>query len=121
MEARAPYHTPAPNALRNLAQPIAAWLRTQGFTATEHHQYTVLVAHWTGSRGEHFQFTYDWVAGTSPDATCRLQVYQPGEARYDVLFTAQRVRRLRDVRRLLLGNVRYANARTLATLPHPAL
>jgi hypothetical protein len=31
------------------------------------------------------------------------------------------VRRLRDVRLLILGNVRYANARTLATLSHPAL
>lgn len=37
-----------------------------------------------------------------------------------MLFTAQRVRRLKKVS-LLPGNVRYANAHTLATLPQPAL
>ena len=33
----------------------------------------------------------------------------------------QQVCRLREVRLLLTGNVRYANARLLVTLPHPAL
>ena len=37
----------------------------------------------------------------------------------EMLFTAQRVRRLKEVR-LLPGNLRYHNARTLATLPQPA-
>jgi len=49
-----------------------------------------------------------------------LQARWPGRE-LENPFGAQQVRRLRDVRLLLLGNVRYANARTLATLPHPAL
>jgi hypothetical protein len=39
--------------------------------------------------------------------------------RAETLFTAQRVRCLKEGR-LLLGKVRYHNARTLATLPQPA-
>jgi hypothetical protein len=45
-----------------------------------------------------------------------LQVAYPGQAHTEILFAAQQVRRLRDVRLLLLGNVRYANARLLARL-----
>ena len=121
MEDRAPYQTqPAPQGPRNLAAPLAAWLRKQGFTAAEYHGTTV-VAHWTGSRGERFQLDYDWVGGESPDATCRLRVRHAGQSLYDILFTAQKVRRLEDARRLLTGNVCYYNARLLAQLPHPAL
>ncbi len=121
MEARAPYHTPAPKAPRNLAAPIAAWLREQGFIATEqqHDTLATVAAHWIGPIGERYDFTYTWVAGPVPYASCQLRVSWLGLSMQ--LFTAQRVRRLRDVRLLLLGNVRYANARTLATLPHPAL
>jgi len=115
MEARAPYHTAAPQGLRNIAAPLAAWLRGLGFTATEYHQGTTRVAHWAGSRGERFQYDYDWVAGPSPDATCRLRVLHAGKARYETLFTAQRVRRLKEVRLLLTGNVCLHNARLLAS------
>lgn len=41
-----------------------------------------------------------------------MQARWPGQAAEN-LFGSQQVRRLRDVRLLLLGNVRYANARTL--------
>lgn len=121
MEARAPYHAPAPFVPRNLAGPLAAWLRTQGFTALEYCEGTTVVAHWVGPRGEHFQLDYVWVTAPLPQATCRLRVLYAGQALFDSLFTEQRVRRLREARQLLLGNVRYANARLLATrTPSPA-
>lgn len=121
MEERAPYHTLTPKAPRNLAAPIAQWLREQGFTATEQHYDTwaTVAAHWIGPVGERYELTYTWTAGPAPDATCQLQVCWLGMSMS--LFGSQRVRRLKEVRLLLLGNVRYANARTLATLPHPAL
>lgn len=123
MEERAPYHTAAPKGPRNLAEPLAAWLREQGFTATMRQAsptYALLEACWQGSRGERFQLDYTWASGPVPESTCRLQVGYPGQLALEPLFTAQRVRRLKEVRLLLLGNVRYHNARTLATLPHPA-
>ena len=92
MEAPAPYHT-APKGPRDLSVPLAAWLRVQGFTATEQ----------------------------ARSATCWLRVHYPGQPQAETLFTGQHVRRLREERQLLLGNVRYANARTLAKLvPAPA-
>jgi hypothetical protein len=120
MEARAPYHT-APKPPRNLAEPIAAWLREQGFAVIER-QYdgqATVAALWTGPRNEQFQLGYIWVARYA-SATLQLQACWPGQEVQN-LFGSQQVRRLRDVRLLVLGNVRYANARTLATLPHPAL
>ena len=121
MEERAPYHTPAPKVPRNLAAPIATWLREQGF-AVEERQYegmATVAAIWIDSRGEQFQLCYIWTARYA-SATLQLEAYRLGWATQN-LFGAQQVRRLRDVRLLLTGNVRYANARTLATLPHPAL
>jgi len=41
MEERVPYHTPAPKVPRNLATPIATWLRERGFTIRERHYATV--------------------------------------------------------------------------------
>lgn len=121
MEARAPYHTVAPKLPRNLAEPIAAWLREQGFIVTER-QYdgqATVAAIWFGPRGEVFELGYVWVARYA-SATLQLQARWPGQPNEN-LFGSQQVRRLREVRLLLLGNVRYANARLLATLPHPAL
>ena len=121
MEAPAPYHT-APKGPRNLVAPIAAWLRTQGFEATEHpgDEQATLTAIWASPRGERFGVSYLWLpcyGGT----VLTLQVAYPGQTQTEVLFAAQQVRRLRDVRLLLLGNVRYANARLLAgSLPAPA-
>jgi hypothetical protein len=122
MEDRAPYHTLAPKAPRNLAAPLAEWLRTQGFTVTERHYdtMTTVAATWTGVRGDCFELAYLWSAGRCAAATTQLQVRWPGQP-VENLFGAQRVRRLREVRLLLTGNVRYANARLLATLPHPVL
>jgi hypothetical protein len=120
MEARAPYHT-APKPPRNLAEPVAQWLREQGFTATEQQHETMVTveAHWIGPVGDRYELTYTWVTGPVPDATCQMQVTWLGFSLK--LFGAQRVRRLKEVHLLLLGNVRYANARMLATIPHPAL
>jgi len=122
MEDRAPYHTSAPKAPRNLAAPLAEWLRSQGFTVTERHYDTMatVAATWTGLRGDCFELGYVWSSGRCANATIQLQVRWPSREAEN-LFGSQRVRRLRDVRLLLLGNVRYANARLLATLPHPAL
>jgi len=114
MEGQAPYHA-APQGPRNLAAPLAAWLRGQGFTVAEYYGTTV-AAHWEGSRGERFQLDYDWVGGPSPDATCRLGVRYADQTQYETLFTSQKVRRLKEVRLLLLGNLRYHNARLLAGL-----
>ena len=122
MEGRAPYRTTAPKPPRNLATPLAAWLREQGFTVTERHYETMatVAATWTGLRGDCFELAYTWSSGRCAASTSQLQVRWPG-CEAENLFGAQRVRRLREVRLLLTGNVRYANARLLATLPHPAL
>lgn len=124
MENRAPYAMPAaaPRGPRNLTVPLAAWLRTLGFTATEQPYATLstVAAHWLGPRGERIEFSYIRQAGPVPDATCQLQVCWPGQPPAK-LFGAQRVRRLKDVRLLLLGNVHYHNARLLAKpAPSPA-
>lgn len=121
MEERAPYHTAAPKGPRNLAEPIATWLREQGFAVTER-QYegqATVGATWVGPRGDSFELAYIWVARYQ-SATLQLQARWPGQEAQN-LFGSQQVRRLRDVRLLVGGNVRYANARTLATMPHPVL
>lgn len=122
MEGRAPYQLPsAPRGPRNLAVPLAAWLRTQGFTATERAQprFATVEAHWLGPAGERFELTYTWATGPVPEATCRLRVLYAGQAQFETLFTPQQVRRLQEARLLLLRCVRYANARLLAA-PTPA-
>lgn len=124
MEERAPYQPAAPQGPRNLVQGLGEWLRAQGFSASEQRQPTfcLLTAHWISPRFERFELTYAWQAGPAPEATVRLRVlsHQLGPQE-EVLFTAQRVRRLKEVRLLLLGNVRYHNARLLASpAPVPA-
>jgi hypothetical protein len=116
MEDRAAYHTQAPEGPRNLTVPLATWLRTKGFTATERvqSQFATVEAHWLGPMNDRYEFTYTWTAGPEPDATCQLTVYWQGLP--EKLFTAQRVRRLREARLLLTNCVRYANARLLARL-----
>jgi hypothetical protein len=119
MEAPVPYHTEAPKGPRNLATELAAWLRKQRFTATEQQPgpvFASVAAHWLGPSGERFELDYLWTGGHLPEAICRLQVRYPGQVTPEVLFTAQRVRRLREARLLLTSNVRYANARTLKKL-----
>jgi hypothetical protein len=117
MEGRAPYHTPAPKGPRNLAAPLAAWLRKQGFVASEQLLDTLATvrAHWVAVGGERFEFTYTWVVGPVPDATCTLRVLYPSSVWAETLFTAQRVRRLAEARLLINNCVRLANARLLAS------
>jgi len=108
----APAYTP-----RNLAASIAAWLRQQGFTALEQELPATasVAAHWLGPQGERFQLDYAWQAGSAPSATCRLAVHHPDTVFPEMLFTAQKVRRVKDLRQLLLGCVRYVNARLLTS------
>jgi len=111
----------APRGARNLAAPLAGWLRTQGFTAHEQllPVYAAVAAHWVSSAGEYFLLEYEWVAGPTAAATCRLRVLYPGQPQFEPLFTSQKVHRLKKARLLLLNCVRYATARTLATSPTP--
>lgn len=107
---------PAPRGARNLAAPLAGWLRTQGFTAYEQMLplYATVVAHWVGPANEYFLLEYEWVAGPVPVATCRLRVLYAGQPQFEPLFASQKVHRLKEARLLLLNCVRYANARLLA-------
>ncbi|MDO7876025.1 hypothetical protein Q5H93_14875 [Hymenobacter sp. ASUV-10] len=117
MEAPAPY---TPNGPRNLVVDVAAWLRAQGFTAQEQAVpgAATVAAHWHGPQRERFQLTYDWQGGPVPAATCRLTVHYADAVFPETLFTAQQVRRVADVRRLLCNCVRYANARlVMASIP----
>jgi hypothetical protein len=106
----------APRRARNLAAPLAGWLRTQGFTAYEQllPVYAAVAAHWIGPAGEYFLLEYEWVAGPVPAATCRLRVLYASQAQFEPLFASQKVHRLKEVRLLLLNCVRYANARLMA-------
>ena len=117
MEDRAPYHTPAPKGPRNLAPQVAASLRELGFTATEHtHPGAVTVlAYWLGPQQERFELTYAWQSGPAPSATAWLTVRYPGQPQAEALVAPQHIRRLREARQLLLSNVRFANARLLAS------
>ena len=115
MEARAPYASPP--GPRNLAPALGAWLRAQGFTTQEQTRpgFCLLTAHWVSPRFERFELTYTWQAGPNPDATCQLRVLSHQlTLQVEVLFTAQRVRRLREARGLVSNCVRLANARLLA-------
>ena len=122
METPAPYHTDAPKGPRNLTPHVATWLRRLGFTATEQHlpQLATVAAHWVGPSGERFELSYLWQAGPVPDATCQMGVRYPGQVQPEPLFTAQHVRRVKDVRQLVGNCVRLHNARLLARLPAPA-
>jgi hypothetical protein len=118
MEGQDPSNTPAPRGDRDLSAPLAAWLRTQDFIALEraHADFVAVAASWLSPRHDRFELEYIWqrVPDGHAEATCRLRVCYAHEWDFTTLFTAQRVRRLSEARLLLLGNVRYANARTLA-------
>jgi len=111
--------TPAPTPAtgpRNLAAPLAAWLRTQGFTAseTEHPTLSLVEAHWIGPSGERFQLDYRWQQlATGRVVAYRLEVLYAGESTATSLFVGQTVWHLRDARLLLTSNLRYATARQL--------
>lgn len=105
-----------PRGARNLATPLAGWLRTQGFTAHEQllPVYAAVAAYWVGPAGEYFLLEYEWVAGPTAAATCQLRVLYAGQPYFEPLFTFQKVHRFKEVRLLLLNCMRYATARKLA-------
>lgn len=117
MEDPAP-HSAAPRGDRDLSAPLATWLRTQGFETLERALpgFVTVSATWLSSRHDRFELEYTWqlLPAGHAEATCRLRVCYAAEWDFTTLFTAQRVRGLREARLLLLGNVRYASARTLA-------
>ena len=77
---------------RNLAEPIADWLRKQGFTCTVQQMPTLTVVHagWSGPRHEHFELTYIWQVGADATLQLRLISAQPS-LHVEVLLAAQRV------------------------------
>lgn len=102
---QAPEAAPVP-APRNLAPHVAAWLRRLGFTATERTQATTATveAYWQSARGLRFYLDYQW----SPrQATCSLALYYPGVREPVDLVSGQHVRRLKEMRQLLLHDVRF--------------
>ena len=131
MEAPAPYGLPAAPAVpgpRDLGPYVAELLRQLGFQVWEQPSPTpslsLVTGTWTGLTGEQFSFQYAHhhpPQGPVSWAACSMGVLPAGGREPQVCFASTQVRRLKEVRLLLTGNVRYANARTLATLPHPAL
>lgn len=115
MEDQAPY-TPA-GGPRNLAAPLAAWLRTQGWVAVELALPCLhtLSATWHSAQQERFELTYIWQPTPHAEATCRLRVLSYRQLP-ELLFASQHVRRLREARALVGNCVRYANARLVAQL-----
>lgn len=113
--------TPPANGPRNLAPYIGEWLRKIGFTATEQvlPGVTILAAHWDAPGRTRFYLEYTHSSGTLADATCCLWVRKPSGG-LSVLFKNQQVHRLKQLRELLLGNVRYKEARAAASASVPA-
>ena len=109
--------TDTPPGPRNLAAPVAQLLRGLGFEVWEQAAPTasmsLITGWWSGSDGARFVFQY---AHHHPAAAptwwggCSLGVHRPGQAPQDC-FTMTQVRRLREVRLLLLQNECFAQAR----------
>jgi hypothetical protein len=114
--------TPAnlPMGPRNLALPVAAWLRRLGFEVQEQQTLvlTLVTARWYDLPRVHgFQFVYthfhpDWKPHL---AYCSLHLHGAGyPPAGQCLLADTHVKRLREVRFLLLSNMRYAAARQAA-------
>lgn len=118
MEARAPYDSPAVPGPRDLGPHIAQWLRSLGFAVFEQPSPTpsisLVTGTWTGVTGEQFHFQYAHhhpEAGPVAWAGCSMGVLRPGRRVPTVCFATTQVRRLKEVRLLVLGNDQFDAAR----------
>jgi hypothetical protein len=115
---------------RDLGPSVATLLRELGFTVWEQAtaSLTLVTGTWTGLTGEQFSFQYAHhhpAAGPLCWAACNMGALWPGTSTPAVCFASTQVRRLREVRLLLLGNHRFAQARAayllaIATTQVPA-
>jgi hypothetical protein len=101
---------------RDLGPVVALLLRELDFTVWEQAtaSLTLVTGTWTGRAGEQFSFQYAHhhpVAGPLSWAACNMGALGPDTTAPDVCFASTQVRRLREVRLLLLGNHRFAQAR----------
>lgn len=113
MEAPAPYNLPAavPPGPRDLSPHVAQLLREVGFAVWEQPTPTpslsLVTGTWTGLTGEQFSFQYAHhhpPAGPVAWAACSMGVLAPGAREPQVCFGATQVRRLKEIRLLLLSN-----------------
>ncbi|MDO7851590.1 hypothetical protein [Hymenobacter convexus] len=118
MEARAPYGSLPPGP-RDLSPHVAQWLRAQGFQVWEQPTPTpslsLVTGTWTGLTGEQFSFQYAHhhpPAGPVSWAACSMGVLPAGAREAQVCFASTQVRRLKEVRLLVLGNDQFDAART---------
>ncbi|UOQ96643.1 hypothetical protein MUN81_15510 [Hymenobacter sp. 5317J-9] len=117
MEARAPYGSPP--GPRDLSPHVARWLRELGFQVWEQPTPTpslsLVTGTWTGLTGEQFSFQYAHhhhpAAGPVSWAACSMGVRPAGAREPQVCFAPTQVRRLKEVRLLVLGNDQFDAAR----------
>lgn len=112
--------TPTTTALlpgpRDLGPSVARLLRQLGFQVWEQPRPTLslVTATWTGLSGESYRFQYVHhhpAAGPVAWAACQMGCQPPGPQPPQVCFADTQVRRLREVRLLLLQNEQFAQAR----------
>jgi hypothetical protein len=110
---------------RDLAPSVGRWLRQLGFTVWEQPtpSLSLVTATWMGLTGEQFSFQYAHhhpAAGPVAWAACSMGCRPPGAREPQVCFANTQVRRLREVRLLVLGNDRFAAARQRLLAAQPA-
>lgn len=119
---------------RDLGPYVAQLLRQLGFRVWEQPAPTpslsLVTGTWTGLTGEQFSFQYAHhhpAAGPLSWGGCSMGCLPPGAPAPTVCFATTHVRRLREVRLLLLGNDQFATARqrlllaTDSSTSHPDL
>ncbi|MBF9239491.1 hypothetical protein I2I05_19010 [Hymenobacter sp. BT683] len=118
MGARAPYGSAPPPGPRDLGPHIAQWLRSVGFQVLEQPTPTpslsLVTGTWTSLTGEQFHFQYAHhhpASGPVSWAACSMGVLRPGTPTPAVCFAATQVRRLKEVRLLVLQNDDFDAAR----------
>jgi hypothetical protein len=113
---------------RDIGPYVAQLLRQLGFTVWEQPtaSLTLVSGTYAGPAGEQFHFQYAHhhpAAGPLTWAACSMGCLPAGTTQPSTCFSATQVRRLREVRLLLLGNELFAHARAarlLATATTPA-
>jgi hypothetical protein len=109
---------------RDLGPYVAQLLRQLGFQVWEQptpvQSLSLVTGTWTGLTGEQFSFQYahHHPPGAASWAACNMHVLPPGTHEPAVCFANQQVRRLKDVRLLVLGNDLFAAARQRLAAAH---